>query len=358
MAHELEIIGTQANMLYVGETPWHGLGVRFNVAPTIQDVIVAIRADRRVEMRRLSLDGVPVDAWASVRCEDDGTTTVLGAGLGARYEPMQDADALMAMAPLIDTGAATIETAGYLRGGRMLFACARLADFVADVVKGDMVRGFAALSHAHDGSLGIHCGVTDVRIVCRNTQRAALRKDGANMIKLRHTKGAAQGVGQIAGIIAREREAFGRRVGEYRELARRSMTTAQLKAFVERVFPAAPVKGERVWTPPAGVSLTDAMLDGYAPPANDLSISEVLAETEKRSRAADEIIRLFEEGRGNELPGVRGTAYAAFNATTEYLSHLRGRSDDARLIATNYGEARRTTEEALDVLLERVQLLH
>lgn len=36
-------------------------------------------------------------------------------------------------------------------------------------------------------------------------------------------------------------------------------------------------------------------------------------------------------GRGNDLPGVKGTAWAAYNAVTEYTTWERGNSQDARL---------------------------
>jgi hypothetical protein len=45
----------------------------------------------------------------------------------------------------------------------------------------------------------------------------------------------------------------------------------------------------------------------------------------------DEIATLFEQGRGNDLPGVRGTAWAAYNAVTEQLTWNRGNSQDQRL---------------------------
>ena len=36
-----------------------------------------------------------------------------------------------------------------------------------------------------------------------------------------------------------------------------------------------------------------------------------------------ELFRLYEEGKGQDMPGVRGTSWAALNAVTEYVDHLR-----------------------------------
>jgi hypothetical protein len=52
---------------------------------------------------------------------------------------------------------------------------------------------------------------------------------------------------------------------------------------------------------------------------------------ETKSRVFEEIARLFEFGRGNREPGVAGTAWAAYNAVTEYNTWERGRSADNRM---------------------------
>ena len=49
------------------------------------------------------------------------------------------------------------------------------------------------------------------------------------------------------------------------------------------------------------------------------------------------LAHLFEKGRGNELPQVRGTLWAAYNAVTEYSDHVRGVRKD--------GTPRRNGEE-------------
>jgi hypothetical protein len=62
--------------------------------------------------------------------------------------------------------------------------------------------------------------------------------------------------------------------------------------------------------------------------------------------------RLHEEGRGADLPGVRGTLWGAFNAVGEYLSYERGGSTDARLNSLWFGASARTNAGALEAALE------
>jgi hypothetical protein len=39
--------------------------------------------------------------------------------------------------------------------------------------------------------------------------------------------------------------------------------------------------------------------------------------------AREQLFRLFERGRGNDVPGVRHTTWAAYNALTEFVDHHR-----------------------------------
>src|SRR4051812_18939460 len=53
---------------------------------------------------------------------------------------------------------------------------------------------------------------------------------------------------------------------------------------------------------------------------------------------AERVGEFFEQGRGNDLPGVRRTWWAGYNAVTEYLSHERGRSQHNRLNSLWFGD--------------------
>jgi hypothetical protein len=44
-------------------------------------------------------------------------------------------------------------------------------------------------------------------------------------------------------------------------------------------------------------------------------------------QVAESIEKLFEHGKGNSLPGVAGTPWAAYSGVTEYLEHRDSRRD-------------------------------
>ena len=57
-----------------------------------------------------------------------------------------------------------------------------------------------------------------------------------------------------------------------------------------------------------------------------LNLDPTVERDERHQYSQDAVGRLeelFEAGRGQDIPGVAGTAYAALNATTEYLDYYR-----------------------------------
>jgi hypothetical protein len=65
----------------------------------------------------------------------------------------------------------------------------------------------------------------------------------------------------------------------------------------------------------------------------------------------DAILPLFESGKGNDMAGVKGTAWAAYNAVTEYLTHTRGRSIDNRLDSLYFGQGATLNRKALQLAI-------
>ncbi len=61
---------------------------------------------------------------------------------------------------------------------------------------------------------------------------------------------------------------------------------------------------------------------------------------------------LFYTGRGNEMPGVRDTWWAAYNAVTEYTSHVRGGDRAIRLESQWMGDGNRINSKALSTALK------
>ena len=114
----------KAEMMYVGRTPWHGLGTQLDGPPTAAEAIAAASLDWTVEMVPVYLDGgieIP-GKRAAVRTDTGLVMNVMS----DRYTPLQNVDAFAFFDAVVGAGEAIYHTAGSLQGGRKVWALARL----------------------------------------------------------------------------------------------------------------------------------------------------------------------------------------------------------------------------------------
>lgn len=310
MAHEVE------SMMYVGETPWHGLGRKLDAPPTIGDAIIQGGLDWTVTTEQLQLaDGRKVDRYATIRSSDNSILGTVGPG----YHPVQNVDAFQFFQPFLDEKVATIETAGALRKGARVWMLAKIdrPDSIIVPAADDRVQKFLLVANGHDGGLALHVGITPIRVVCQNTLSAAVADRQTSTIKIRHTSGAENALKIVQETIARVDHDFEKAAEVFRALAQVKVTDKMLRDFVDRVFRRQRMK-----------------MKAAAEAARAFGAIEVIDETEKEERKSavyDAILERFENGKGNTAKGVKGTGWAAYNAATEYLTWARGEDKDVRL---------------------------
>jgi len=68
-------------------------------------------------------------------------------------------------------------------------------------------------------------------------------------------------------------------------------------------------------------------------------------------RVLAQIIPLFEKGRGNDMIGVKGSMWAAYNAVSEYLQYERGTDSHNRLDSMWFGNSASLNKKALDIAI-------
>ena len=319
MAHEIE------SMFFVHETPWHRLGTRLDAPPTTREAIVAAGLDWEIGLKPLvTSDGEAVTHRATYR-KSDGA--ILGV-VGPAWVPLQNAEAFAFFDPFLGAGEATLETAGSLREGKRVWVLAKMNRAPSVIVPkaDDVVEKFILLSNSHDGSLAVRVGFTPVRVVCANTLSLAFDDKASKLIRVRHQKNMERTLAAVRDVMNVANTAFEATAEQYRRLARTDIVASDLSRYVQLVFQ--PNKARVI----------------VERPANDVG------EESDKSRMHDTIAQLFESGRGNALPGVRGTLWAAYNAVTEYVSHERGRSDETRLNAL-FNDGAQLNQRALDVAL-------
>ena len=169
-------------MFSVRETPWHRMGRIVADAPTSADAIIAAGLDWKVNQCEMTLAGTDIvvpDAYANVRSSDNA---VLGV-VGNRYAIVQNEEAFAFTDSLIGEGC-VYETAGSLKGGKVIWLLARLPESIQ--IAGDEVNPYLCFTNSHDGSGAVKVCSTPVRVVCNNTLNLAL-KTARRTWSVRHT---------------------------------------------------------------------------------------------------------------------------------------------------------------------------
>ncbi len=312
MPHEIE------TMAFFGSTPWHGLGTSLAEEDLYDWQKACDKAGLSWEVELTSLvtaDTQAPVAHKGVRRRSDGR--ILGV-VGPRYVALQNQDAFRWFQPFLDAREATLNTAGSLRHGSRVWVLAKINRDPLVIAPGDEVEKFILLSHGHDGSLAVRCGFTPVRVVCANTLAMAHGNNASKLIRLKHTKDVLENLANVREIMNVANQEFEATAEQYRLLARKDINQADLRKYVKRVLR---VDDEKTVAPRTAAIIT-------------------------------EVIRLFESGKGNNLPSIRGTYWAAYNGMSEFLGYERGRSQQTRLDSLWFGDSANLNRHALQVALD------
>jgi hypothetical protein len=154
-------------------------------------------------------------------------------------------------------------------------------------------------------------------VVCANTLAMAHGADASKLLRVKHTKDVHDNLTSIREVINVANAEFQATAEEYRLLARKSINQADLQRYVQKVLK---VEDDRE----AGTRMKNII---------------------------EEIVGLAEAGRGNDLPSIRGTYWAAYNGFSEWLSYKRGRTQENRMNSLWFGAGANLNRQALEVAL-------
>ncbi|MBU4337270.1 MAG: DUF945 domain-containing protein [Actinobacteria bacterium] len=318
MAHQIETHGNQAAALFARTDPWHRLGTTVaGQAFTAQDAM-ALGHLGGWRVRKVPLTAAEVGAEGATTMDVPGFATVrtnpftgapeaLGV-VGAGYTPLQNEEHADFLNTLVDASGAIFDTAGSLRGGRQVFVTMRLPQHLT-VGGTDRVDLNIAALNSHDGTSAFRVLVTPVRVVCANTQHAALA-DHVSSWSIRHTRNAKAAV-QAA------RDSLG-------------LTFAYVEGFQS--------EAERlIDTATTDTQFFDLVADLFGVPEHDAPARVRHTHTRRQQTLA----RLWHDA--DTQTDIRGTAWGAYQAVAEYVDHyapVRTRHDPAtaravRLLTTD-----------------------
>jgi len=287
MAHNINTTNGKTSMMYVGESPWHRLGVRLPHLATSAEAMQAAGLDYQVDKKALfckpngrTLVEVP-RSFATVRRD---TQSVLGL-VGDRYTVLQNEDSFTFFDSLVGSGEAIFETAGVLGQGETIWLLAKLPGFIR-IGKNDEVKKYLLLTNSHDGKSMVRAKLTPIRVVCNNTLSTAL--DGAEQeVRIRHTPSAVDRLAQAHKLLGLTNSLYQELDLIFNRMNARRITERQLIQFVKELVP----------------------------DNEDASFNT------RTENIRSKILELNETGAGSEMS--RGSLWGAYNAVTEYTDHVQ-----------------------------------
>ncbi len=295
MAHELE---SEKSFASFREPAWHGLGTVFNEEVSTSEMLSLanlqnwnVRLEDVVIPENLSSD----KSYKYVVRNNPFTTgqvDVLGV-VGERYVPLQNED-LFTFGDAILDGGGRWETAGSLKGGRVVFGSLALERETVLDPNGvaDVVKTYLLVNTSHDGSVAIQASVTPVRVVCANTLAVALGRGKRGIkqsFKIRHTQSAD-------GKVQQAREALGVANAYMDEFSKMAQLMIQKEITAQQ--------------------FNDIVLAAYPKP--DETKKGALS---KWTNKIDTINDIY-TGEFNGM--IAGSAWGAWNALTERIDWYRG----------------------------------
>jgi len=316
MSHELEVINGEAQMAYVGEVPWHGLGFKVDPDLTPAEFMVMAGLDWTVDLEDSYVthngNKVPTGQKALVRSLDSKVLTNVGKG----WNSVQNAEAFDFFDEYVKAGDMEMHTAGSLKGGQLVWALAKTKESF-ELFRGDLTENYFLFTNPHQYGKTINIRMTPVRVVCQNTLTLSLNSKSSSELTVNHRKQwDAASVKEQMGI-AREK------MGHYKEMAeflgKKRYTRKDLVAYMNQVF-------------------------GNPSDEKDYENEKV------NSRLASKALEVVHTQPGAEF--AEGTWWQAFNAITYMTDHLQGRTADGRLESAWYGKNRKVKLSALETALD------
>lgn len=323
MAHQVETMAYQRT-----ELPWHNLGAPVDPDVSIEEMMEAAGLNWKVELHQLKIEvngkegrkeliEVP-GRFALVRDFDHRILTVTGQA----WKPMQNRDALEFMRDYLEAGGLTLETAGSLRNGKIVWCLAKLAHEFR-MSRNDTVKGYLLMTVPHEVGRSITVRTTSVRVVCGNTLHAA-ESEGVVEYRQNHLtdfdfKAAKERVEQAHTSLS--------------VLERNAKKIAKLKLSMEDAV-------KKVLVPAAVPVIMDTK--GW---------EKKIMDAEQQPKTLREIIDSI-----NNAPGAQpDNGWGILNGYTHWTDHVVGRTADTRMYRAWVGDTSRTKQKVMDALLELAQ---
>jgi phage/plasmid-like protein (TIGR03299 family) len=304
MAHQFS-----SGVFCYNKPAWHRLGVVVDGTLSAREAFRMAKADFNVSGRPVfDADMQPIAGYQAITRMDNGRTLSV---MTETYTPIQN-DSLIRIAEVLHEDI-NIDAVCVLSDGKKVTFTARIRGAEGEVVPGDPVQQYLVGCTSHDGSIPFQLMFSPIRVVCQNTLSAALGVANSQRhrdisIRIRHTKNADSLLARLPELVDMRRRQFIGGLDELRQMAATPCSMTQFRQYITTVF-----------------------ADQLQGTVNDVRGDKSTA----RPRVLEDLPgwpsmqRKFDgEAIGMELPSSLGTAWGAYQAVTEYISHESGRAKD------------------------------
>lgn len=319
MAHEIDFSNNRANIAYIGERPWHGLGAVMPADADMDQWRIAAGLNYHVCRTPVMFDNGRdmVEGEGSVLFRNDNGKML--SVVSDRYQIVQPKDVVDFYRDLTAQHGFKMETMGALSDGKRVWALAKVGEGFT-VGRNDRIESYLLLATSYDKTMATRAQFTTVRVVCHNTLSAAVASKNSCVSISHSAMFDADKVKLDMGIVTE------------------SNATMQ-EAFTAMADRKVTVREARNWLAKVLFDETDEL--------DKLS-------TRKQNIIAN-VYGLFNgAGKGSSFETANGTAFGLLNAVTEHIDHYAGRNANNRIQSAWFGVGENTKEKAYKMALELV----
>jgi phage/plasmid-like protein (TIGR03299 family) len=317
-----------------GGLPWHGLGEPVSNDISVDEMLKVADLDWTVSKRplyfRKQTEGEKIamriapGEYGLVRDTDEAFFDTVG----ENWTPTQNRDAVEFFTRFVKAGDMQMETMGSLKGGRFIWALARIGESFKIGNGIDETRAYLLLSSPHQFGFSLTAALTPVRVVCWNTITAALghRLDGKNKggatFRMTHARAFDDDMK------AKAEQALGLAHAEMQTFSH----TAEMLSGV-------------------GAKVSDVM--DYYHDVMQIEREQPDPEGEDTEVKINSTIKRFADSLtfapGQDIPTAKGTWWGAFNSVTYTVDHELCLTSDTRLHSAWYGYGAGLKRRALEL---------
>lgn len=342
MSHEVE------SMAWAHEVPWHGLGNRVEGSVTIEEMLVAAGLNWEVRQAPAwaDIDGqkVNIGRKALYRSSDGKILTVTG----DNWKPVQNREVLEFFREYTESGGATLETAGSLRGGQIIWGLARVLGAGVTINGRDDVKGYILMVSPHILGKASTVRTTSVRVVCANTLAMAGGVDGHGAeYRQSHTRPFdIRAARETVQLVREQLEALKLEAEALQSLKMSEYDT--VRTLAEFFQPEEAPKKLNAKTDE--LSEKEKARQAFAELQGEARVSALINDPTLQTSALQGVLWAVAKAPG----ATPGNGWGVLNGVTYWADHMAGRESDARLFNSWLGSTGAQKVAVKERLLEMV----